>query len=87
MAFVFRAVDEVGATLNCALVVMGDQLGYYRALADHGPIDAGRAGAAHEHRRAVRRASGSTPRPPGGFVTYDPATAHATPCRPSTRSR
>jgi SAM-dependent methyltransferase len=37
MAFVFRAVDEVGATLNTALVVMGDRLGYYRALADHGP--------------------------------------------------
>ena len=31
--FVFRAVDEVGATLNTALVVMGDRLGFYRALA------------------------------------------------------
>ena len=29
--FVFRAVDEVGATLNAALVVMGDRLGLYRA--------------------------------------------------------
>ena len=38
MSFVFRAVDEVGATLNTALVVMGDQLGYYRAMADHGPL-------------------------------------------------
>ena len=37
MAFVFRAVDEVGATLNTALVVLGDKLGYYRALAEHGP--------------------------------------------------
>lgn len=37
MAFVLRAVDEVGATLNCALVTMGDQLGYYRDLAAHGP--------------------------------------------------
>jgi len=25
--FVFRAVEEVGATLNAALVVMGDKLG------------------------------------------------------------
>ena len=74
MGFVFRAVDEVGAALNCALVVMGDKLGYYRALADHGPTTAGRAGPADRHRRAVRHASGSTPRPPGGFVTYDPAT-------------
>ena len=30
MDFVYRAVDEVGSTLNTALVVMGDQLGYYR---------------------------------------------------------
>jgi hypothetical protein len=35
--FVFRCVDEVGATLNTALVVMGDRLGLYRAMAgsDH----------------------------------------------------
>jgi SAM-dependent methyltransferase len=31
--FVFRAVEEVGATLNAALVVMGDKLGLYEALA------------------------------------------------------
>ena len=37
MAFVFRAVDEVGATLGCALVHLGDRLGYYRDLAAHGP--------------------------------------------------
>src|SRR3569623_2464265 len=37
MAFVFRAVDEVGATLNTALVAMGDRLGYSRLLAE-GPL-------------------------------------------------
>ena len=37
MSFVFRAVDEVGATLNAALVVLGDRLGWYRALAA-GPL-------------------------------------------------
>ncbi|GAA1879064.1 class I SAM-dependent methyltransferase [Paeniglutamicibacter psychrophenolicus] len=37
MAFVFKAVDEVGATLNTALVVMGDKLGYYTAMAT-GPV-------------------------------------------------
>ena len=40
MAFVFRAVDEVGATLNTALVVMGDPIGaarhVYESLADDG---------------------------------------------------
>ena len=36
--FVFRAVDEVGATLNAALVVMGDKLGWYRAMAGAGGL-------------------------------------------------
>ena len=39
--FVFRAVDEVGATLNVALVVMGDRLGLYRALAGAGALTPG----------------------------------------------
>ena len=54
MAFVFRAVDEVGATLNCALVVMGDRLGYYRAWPTHGPLTPAELAAAHRHRRALR---------------------------------
>jgi 2-polyprenyl-3-methyl-5-hydroxy-6-metoxy-1,4-benzoquinol methylase len=36
--FVFGAVEEVGATLNAALVVMGDKLGLYRALAGGGGL-------------------------------------------------
>jgi hypothetical protein len=41
MGFVFKAVDEVGATLNTALVVMGDRLGLYRAMAGAGPLTPG----------------------------------------------
>ena len=52
--FVFRAVDEVGATLNAALVVIGDRLGLYRALAGAGPLTPGELGGAHRHRRALR---------------------------------
>ncbi len=37
MAFVMRAVDELGASLNSSLVVMGDTLGFYRSLANDGP--------------------------------------------------
>ncbi|PRC46440.1 SAM-dependent methyltransferase, partial [Mycobacterium sp. ITM-2017-0098] len=37
MAFVLRSVEEAGAALNCALVVMGEELGYYRCLVEHGP--------------------------------------------------
>lgn len=40
MAFVFRTVGEIGASLNTALAVMGDRLGYYRSLRDHGPTTA-----------------------------------------------
>ena len=36
--FVLTAVDEIGATLNAALVVIGDRLGLYRALAAAGPL-------------------------------------------------
>lgn len=36
--FIRRAIEEIGATLNTALVVLGDQLGYYRALAGAGPL-------------------------------------------------
>ena len=70
MAFVFRAVEEVGATLNCALVVMGDQLGYYRDLAAHGPTTAaelaGRTGTGLPYAREWLNAQAA-----GGFLTYD----------------
>ncbi len=73
MGFVFRAVDEVGATLNCALVVMGDKLGYYRALADHGPLTpaelAERTDTGEHYAREWLNAQAA-----GGYVTYDPAT-------------
>jgi SAM-dependent methyltransferase len=71
MQFVFRAVDEVGATLNTALVVMGDKLGLYRALADGGalsPADlAHRTGTAERYVREWLNAQAA-----GGFVAYDP---------------
>jgi len=72
MQFVFRAVDEVGATLNAALVVMGDKLGYYRDLAAHGPSTpaqlAERTGTAEPYAREWLNAQAA-----GAYVTYDPA--------------
>ena len=69
--FVFRAVDEVGATLNTALVVMGDKLGLYRALAGAGPLApaelAERTGTAERYVREWLNAQAA-----GGFVDYDP---------------
>ena len=54
MQFVFRAVDEVGSTLNAALVVMGDKLGLYtRARRRRRPHSVG-ARRADGYRRALR---------------------------------
>jgi SAM-dependent methyltransferase len=72
MGFVFRAVEEAGAALNCALVVMGDRLGYYRSLAEHGastPAElAERTGTDEHYAREWLNAQAA-----GSFVTYDPA--------------
>ena len=35
-------VQELGAAANAALVLVGDKLGLYRALAEHGPMTAQR---------------------------------------------
>jgi 2-polyprenyl-3-methyl-5-hydroxy-6-metoxy-1,4-benzoquinol methylase len=71
MQFVFRAVDEVGATLNAALVVMGDKLGLYRALAGSGGLSAAelaeRTGTAERYVREWLNAQAA-----GGFVAYEP---------------
>jgi len=71
MGFVFKAVDEVGATLNTALVVMGDRLGLYRALAGAGPLTpaelAQRTGTAERYVREWLNAQAA-----GGYVDYDP---------------
>jgi SAM-dependent methyltransferase len=71
--FVFRAVDEVGATLNSALVVMGDKLGLYKALAGAGPLTpmelARRTGVAERYVQEWLNAQAA-----GGYVEYDGAT-------------
>ena len=70
MSFVFRAVDEVGATLNTALVVMGDKLGFYRAMAGAGPLTSGElAGRTNTAERYVREWLNA--QAAGGFVEYD----------------
>ena len=77
MDFVFRAVDEVGATLNAALVVMGDKLGLYRALAGAGPLTpaelAARTETAERYVREWLNAQAA-----GGYVEYEPETGRYT---------
>src|SRR3954471_1806004 len=68
--FVFRAVDEVGATLNTALVVMGDKLGLYREMAGAGPLTpaelAERTGCAEPYVREWLNMQAA-----GGYVEYE----------------
>src|ERR1700685_1535860 len=71
MQFVFRAVDEVGATLNAALVVLGDKLGLYRAMAGAGPLApaelAERTDTAERYVREWLNAQAA-----GAYIDYDP---------------
>ncbi|GAA1548376.1 class I SAM-dependent methyltransferase [Kribbella lupini] len=73
MQFVFQAVGEVGATLNAALVVLGDKLGLYQTMAGAGGLTpAELADRTGTHERYVREWLNA--QAAGGFVTYDPST-------------
>jgi hypothetical protein len=78
MAFVGRAVDEVGASLSTALVVMGDKLGLYRAMAGAGPLSstelAERTGTAERYVREWLNAQAA-----GGYVEYVPHPSRRSP--------
>lgn len=73
MAFMHQVVGELGAAVNAGLIVIGDRLGLYRALAKAGPATAAE----------LAGATGTTPRyvlewlnaqAAGGYVEYDGAT-------------
>ena len=72
MRFVFRAVDEVGATLNTVLVVTGDRLGLcqsWRTPVRPSTLElAQRNGVAERYVREWLNAQAA-----GGFVEYDRA--------------
>lgn len=71
-AFIGKAVGDFGATLNTAMVVIGDKLGLYRALA-RGPLTEAALAARTDtlprylHPWLVNQAA-------GGYLEYDPAT-------------
>ena len=68
--FVMKAVGEMGAAMNAALIVIGDKLGLYKAMAGAGPMTsaelASKTGTAERYVREWLAAQAA-----GGFVTYD----------------
>ena len=66
-------VNELGAAQNAALVILGDELGLYEALASRGPLNSLElADRTHTHERYVREWLSA--QAASGFITYDPAT-------------
>lgn len=76
-AFVGKMVGEVGATLTGALVVIGDKLGLYRALAKDGPATSAElAERTGTHERYVREWLAN--QAASGYLEYDSATTRFT---------
>ncbi len=68
--FMSKMLDDMGAVINGALVLIGDKLGLYRALAEHGPLTAdqlaGKSGTAPRFVREWLAAQAAS-----GYVIYD----------------
>src|SRR5437762_173635 len=68
--FLGKVVGDVGAALSGALVVIGDQLGIYKAMADGTPLSAAelakKTGLTERYLREWLDAQAA-----GGYVTYD----------------
>ncbi|HEV7218046.1 MAG TPA: methyltransferase domain-containing protein [Terriglobales bacterium] len=71
--FVMKAVGEMGAAMNAALILVGDKLGLYKAMAGGGPLTSSEIAAkTGTHERYVREWLAA--QAAGGFITYDAAT-------------
>src|SRR5690606_19675984 len=70
MEFVGKAVTDVGAVLNGSMVVLGDRLGLYRAMAGSDALTAADlAGRTGTHERYVREWLSA--QAAAGYVTYE----------------
>jgi SAM-dependent methyltransferase len=72
-AFIGQLVTDIGATISSGLVMIGDQLGLYSAMADGHPVTADEL--AERTRTSPRYiAPWLANQAAGGYVEYDPAT-------------
>jgi SAM-dependent methyltransferase len=75
--FVMKSVGEMGAAMNAALIVIGDKLGLYKAMAGAGPMTSAEVAAKTETtERYVREWLAA--QAAGGLVTYDAASGRYT---------
>jgi SAM-dependent methyltransferase len=70
--FVMKAVGEMGAAMNAALIIIGDKLGLYKAMAGAGPMTSAEVAAKTKTTERYVREWLSA-QAAGGFVTYDEA--------------
>ncbi|HET8755096.1 MAG TPA: class I SAM-dependent methyltransferase [Solirubrobacteraceae bacterium] len=71
-ALIGQVVVDCGGTANAALVLIGDELGLYRALAQHGPLTPDQlAVRTNTNERYVREWLGA--QAASGYVGYDPS--------------
>ena len=71
--FLGQMVGELGAAMNAALVLVGEKLGLYKAMAGAGPMTpADLARKTNTDERYVREWLSA--QAAGGYVTYDAAT-------------
>lgn len=75
--FVNKALGDLGSALTASLVVIGDRLGLYRAMAGAGPLSPAELAARTEtNERCVREWLAA--QAASGYVEYDPATGKYT---------
>ena len=72
-AFMGRAVQDMGAAFNTAMIILGDRLGLYKAMAGAGPMTSAELAkkTGTTERYVLEWLSGQAA---GGYVTYDAAT-------------
>src|SRR5450432_2418541 len=75
--FMGKIVGDLGVTMSSALLVLGDRLGLYKAMAALGPVTPAdlsrRTETAERYVREWLNAQAAS-----GYVSYDPATARYT---------
>jgi SAM-dependent methyltransferase len=75
--FVMKAVGEMGAAMNAALIIVGDKLGLYKAMAGAGPMTSAEVAAKTKTTERYVREWLSA-QAAGGFVAYDAASGKFT---------